>query len=315
MKLNKITTTVKGAFYKAKFKAIQHSPEILCVAGIVGVVGAAVTACVATTKISKITEEHKETMDAIHTMKERLEKGEEIPEYSMQDVKKDTTITYVQTGLKFAKTYAPAVILGTLSIGALVGSNRILRKRNAALAAAYTAVDSAFKKYRQNVVERFGEETDKELRYSIKKEKVEVEKEVDGKIKKVKETVETAAVGHSEYAKFFDASCKGWTKSPEYNLSFLRGVQETCNRKLRVQKYLFLNDVYDALGIERTRAGQVVGWLYDEENPTGDNYVDFFIYDLEADPDNNFAKQRFVNGLENVILLDFNVDGPILDKI
>lgn len=319
MKLNSIVNNIvkstKGAFYKTKFKCIQHSPEILAAVGIIGVVGAGVMACFETTKISEITDAHKSTMDDIHEMTNRIEVGAELDNYSLDDAKKDTAITYVQTGWKLVKLYAPSVILGTLSIGALVGSNRILRKRNAALAAAYAAVDSSFKKYRQNVVEKYGKEVDQEMRYGLKKEKVEVEKEIDGKTKKVKETVETAAVGYSDYAKFFDSSCAGWEKNPEYNLMFLKTVQNNANAKLRSKGYLFLNEVYDALGIERTQAGQIVGWFYDEKNPIGDNYVDFFMYDLNADPENADAKQRFVNGIENVILLDFNVDGPILDKI
>ena len=68
--------------------------------------------------------------------------------------------------------------------------------------------------------------------------------------------------------------------------------------------------MYDLLGIQRTSAGQVVGWIYDESNPIGDNYVDFGIYDLHDE-----AKRNFVNGYERTILLDFNVDGDILNMI
>ena len=62
------------------------------------------------------------------------------------------------------------------------------------------------------------------------------------------------------------------------------------------------------LGIPRTRAGQIVGWIYDKKNPIGDNYVDFGIYDT-----NKEANRNFVNGYERTILLDFNVEGNILE--
>ena len=112
----------------------------------------------------------------------------------------------------------------------------------------------------------------------------------------------------NEYARLFDDSCQGWSKDPEYNLTFLRTQERWANDVLRTKGYLFLNDVYDMLGIKRTKIGQIVGWIYDEKNPIGDNYIDFGI-DIEdnteiADMDGN----RF-------ILLDFNVDGNILDRI
>ena len=114
---------------------------------------------------------------------------------------------------------------------------------------------------------------------------------------------------YSEYARFYDCGNEGWTKDPEYNLMFLRQQQNYANEKLKVNGHLFLNEVYDMLGIPRSKAGQVVGWIYDEKNPNGDNFVDFGIYD------NKDGNRRFVNGYEATILLDFNVDGVIYDLI
>ena len=114
---------------------------------------------------------------------------------------------------------------------------------------------------------------------------------------------------HSEYARFFDELCPDWQKDPEYNLMFLRHMQNFATDKLRSKGHLFLNEVYDMLGIPRTKAGQVVGWIYDEKNPNGDNYVDFGIFNSSR-ADN----RRFVNGCEPVIIIDPNVDGEILNK-
>ena len=168
-------------------------------------------------------------------------------------------------------------------------------------------------KYRSNVVERFGEEVDKELRYNIKKKEIE-KKVVDknGKEKTKKEVVfevENPLDGISEYARFFDCGSEEHRKDPEYNLMFLRRQQDYANEVLKSKGHLFLNEVYDMLDIPRTQAGQVVGWLYDEKNPIGDNYVDFGIYTGKE------ANRRFINGYEYNILLDFNVDGVIYDKI
>ena len=286
----------------------KHSPEILVGVGIVGTVASTVLACKATTKLSAILEETKQTTEIIHN---GMEKGNiEGHEYTQEDGKKDLTIVYAQTGVKLLKLYAPAIAAGTISIACIVSGHKILRGRNLALAAAYAAVDKGFKDYRKNVVERFGKEIDKELRFNVKAKEFEVE-EVDenGKVTTKKEIVNVVDGNNvSAYARFFDELCPDYTKDAEFNLMYLRKQQEWANDVLRTKGFLFLNDVYEALGMPRSRAGQVVGWIYDEKNPNGDNYVDFGIYDI-----NRSSSREFVNGHERSILLDFNVDGDILN--
>jgi hypothetical protein len=212
--------------------------------------------------------------------------------------------------MKIAKLYAPAVILGSASLGCLLASNDILRKRNAALSAAYMTVDKSFKEYRNRVAERFGDEIEKEIRYGIKA--MEVETTVvneDGSEITITEQVKTMDPNlYSDYARFFDEASPCWQNDPEYNLMFLKSQQQYANDLLKAKGRLFLNEVYDMLGIDRTKAGQVVGWVYNPENPTGDNFVDFGIYDMSKE-----RVRAFVNGYETNILLDFNVDGNIWD--
>lgn len=308
MKKTELMTTVSSSFNKMGFKLKKHSPEILVVAGVIGTVASAVMACKATTKVSEILEKTKEDIDSIHDCadNESLE-----DEYTPEDAKKDLAIVYIQTGVKLTKLYAPAVALGVLSLGSILASNNILRKRNVALAAAYATVDKGFKEYRNRVVERFGEEVERELRHNIKAKKIDtIVVDENGKEKKVKETIQVADKlnAYSDYARFFDDGCKGWEKDSEYNLMFVKAQQQYANDLLKANGHLFLNEVYDMLGIPRTKAGQVVGWVYNNENPVGDNYVDFGIYDLHRE-----KVRDFVNGYERTILLDFNVDGNIWD--
>lgn len=320
MKKPEIMNNITRTLNKAAFKFKKHSPEILVVAGVVGVVGSTVMACKATTKVNDILDDTKDQLDKIHEAGERLENGKTLmlkdgEEYTIEQNKKDLTIVYAQTALKFAKLYGPAVIIGGLSITAILAGHNITRKRNIALAAAYTAVDKSFKEYRGRVVERFGEALDKELKYGIKSKEVdEVVTNEDGTESVVKKTVDvvdaTNPMNVSEYARFFDDGCAGWTKDPEYNLMFLRDQQRYANDLLKSKGHLFLNEVYDLLGIPRTKAGQIVGWIYDEKHPNGDNFVDFGIYDT-----NKTANRDFVNGYERTILLDFNVDGNIWDQM
>lgn len=296
------------AIHKSGFKLKKHSPEILVVAGVAGVVTSAVMACKATTKLSTVLEESKEQIDQIH---EYVEENGYTEKYSEEDSKKDLTIVYTQSALKLVKLYGPAVVLGTASIVAILGGHNILRKRNVALAAAYTTLDRGFKEYRSRVIDRFGKELDHELRYNIKSKQIEeVVKNEDGTETIVNKTVDVVDPNTiSDYAKWFDETCAGWTKDPEYNLMFLKDQQRFANDRLKSRGHLFLNEVYDMVGIDRTKAGQAVGWIYDEKHPVGDNFVDFGIYEIDR------AKRDFVNGTEKRILLDFNVDGPILDMI
>lgn len=312
MKNNKLMNKIGGTFNKMGFQLKKHSPEILIAVGVVGTVASAVMACVATTKVSDILDEAKTSLDIINTGKKDGQINGH--EYTEELAKKDAVATYIQTGGKIAKLYAPSVVLGALSITSIVTSNNILRKRCGALAAAYATVDKSYKEYRSRVAERFGETVEREIRYGIKTK--EVEETVvgeDGSETTITKTVSAidpeTAVNCSPYAKFFDEASPYWEKDAEYNLMFLKAEQNYANDLLKSRKYLFLNDVYKRLGIPETRAGQVVGWIYDEKNPVGDNYVDFGIFTSD-----NERTRDFVNGYERSILLDFNVDGNLLDR-
>lgn len=310
MKVKEIINSVSYNAHRIGFKIKKASPEIMVVAGVVGVVTSTVMACKATTKVNDILEETRKQVDDVHNVLDSDVISEN--EYNNDDAKKDLAIIYAQTGVKLIKLYAPSVIVGALSITGILASHKILKKRNVALTAAYATIDRSFKEYRGRVVERFGKELDRELRYNIKAQEIE-EKTVD---KDGNETVEKKTISvvdpnmYSDYARIFDNGSMGWTKDPEYNLMFLKLQQNQANDRLRAQGYLFLNDVYDMLGIPRTKAGQIVGWIYDEDNPVGDNFVDFGIYDIY-----NEKACDFVNGRERSIVLDFNVDGNILDMI
>lgn len=296
--------SIVNAAHKLGFKIKRRSPEILAVAGTIGIGVSGFMACKATLKLNDILEETKETIDTIHQVAEDESMADR---YSEEDAQKDLVITYTQTGVKIAKLYGPSVILGVLSVGCLLTSNNILRKRNVALAAAYTAVDKGFKEYRSRVVDRFGEAVDRELKYNLQTKKITetVIDEETGKEKKEKKTVEVVegdASDYSPYARFFDEASRHWENNAEYNMLFLHSAQEYMNHRLRAYGHLFLNEVYDYLDIPRTQAGNRMGWVYDEKNQIGDPYVDFNIFKV-----NRPAARDFVNGYEKSILLDFNV--------
>ena len=52
---------------------------------------------------------------------------------------------------------------------------------------------------------------------------------------------------------------------------------------------------------------QTVGWVYKPEgNPNGDNFIDFGVLETNRETE---------NGYEKALLMNFNVDGPILNLI
>lgn len=282
----------------------KYSPEILTGVGVVGIVASTVMACKATLKVDEVLDDAQKKIEKIKYAEETIDKKD----YSEQDYKKDLVIAYTQSGIGFVKLYGPSVTLGVASIACILGAHNIMRKRNVALIAAYKAVEGSFKDYRQRVVEEFGADKDRQFKYGIKNEEVtETEIGEDGKKHKVKSVVESVDVDHySEYAKFFDEASPEWKKDSEMNLFFLKCQQNYVNDLLHARGHVFLNEVYDALGIPRTRAGAVVGWVMGN----GDDNIDFGIYEL-----NNERARDFVNGYERSILLDFNVDGVIYDLI
>ena len=310
-----ILNSMSRKVHKFGFNVKKHSPEILAVTGTIGVVASAVMACKATTKLNDILEDSKEDIDLIHEKSEDIDFCEK-HDYTEEDTKKDLLIVYAQTGIKMVKLYGPSIALGTLSLGCLLQSSNILRKRNVALAAAYATVDKGFKQYRGRVVERFGDAVDRELRYNIKaKEVEEIVVDENGNETVVKKTINV--VNQEDISEFgrefsqYTVNRKGktilnpyWQPDNDYNLVFLKKQEQYANQILRSKGYLILNDVYDMLGLPPTKEGHIIGWIYceDEANPMGDNYVDFGLNNNDV---------LFSDDDESSLVLYFNVDGSI----
>ena len=274
----------------------KSSPGVLLGAGVVGMVGSTVLACRATLKMESVIDEAKDKLDMARTLDHH--------DYSEKDRSRDISLIYFQSSIKVVRLYAPAIILGGASIYALTSSHKMLTRRNAALTAAYAALEKGFDEYRTRVVEKYGEDEDRNFRYGSKE--VEI---VDPKTKRKKTVTRVLPGEPSIYARFFDLQSSSWSKEPEYNLIFLKCQQNYANDLLRARGHVFLNEVYDMLGVTRSKAGAVVGWVLSPNNDT-DNFVNFGVFDGKTD-----TARDFVNGHEGAILLDFNVDGIIYDRI
>lgn len=286
----------------------KHSPTILFGAGVASMVGSTVLACRATLKLEDVLAEIDAEKTKAIRVKELVDSGQvsEGTTYTEKEMKRDLAIIYVRGVRNIVKIYAPSIVLGAAGVACLTKSHNILKERNMALTAAYIAVDEAFKTYRKRVVDRYGEDVDRELRYET--EQVDIISTDDGSILS---TVRAAPGEPGMYARWFDEENVNWNAPPmeEYNRLFLRNQQNWANDILRARGHVFLNEVYGMLGLSHTSAGAVVGWVYDRNNERGDNYIDFGCWDVDDQP------LEFTNGREGSILLDFNVDGPIWQLI
>lgn len=293
-----VPTAISRVVAKNALNLQTNAPGLLFGVGIVGVVATAVLASKATLQVEDIlvdAQKHLANVDETAMLRST--------DYTEQDIKKDKAHVYLHTAKDLASIYWPAVLCGSISIAALTKSHSILNKRNAGLTAAYAAMDRAFTEYRRRVRDEVGEDRERELMYPLEKCEIDVANE-DGTTSKK----EISVRGHSQYAKLFGRhTSASWSPQSDFNIIFLRAQQNWANQRLHAKGYLFLNEVYDALGLDRTPAGQVVGWTLDQ----GDGYVDFGIFDSEMEP----KHLEFFLGHEDAILLDFNVAGVMYKKI
>jgi hypothetical protein len=273
-----------------KFFLNKNGPTILTGAGVVGFVATTALTVIATRKAElKFAEAEGKIKQAriISTIEEDDDRQK-----AQRLVK-----AYAEGGMILARTYAPPLIIGSASIVCILSAHGMMLKRQASLLAAYTALDAGYKAYRKRVVEKIGEEEEEALYRNVRAI------ESFNELGEACEIIDPANIPPSPYARFFDEASRNWTKTPEYNLLFLRSQQDWANDRLRAYGYVFLNEVYEALGLERSQAGQIVGWKLKGD---GDGFVDFGLYSIGDE-----GNRAFVNLIEHTVLLDFNVDGPI----
>jgi hypothetical protein len=290
MKLD--TGIITRSLSRSVLQTKANSPHIFFSLGVIGTITSTVLACRATLKLEKVLDEIKNDFETVKDMHSRIDKDK----YNHQEYIKDLAYVYGKSVIKLIQLYGPATAVGGVSIASLAGSHVQLTRRNAALSITLAAVTKAYNEYREVVRKEVGEEREFELFHDIHTKEIEVA----GK----KTTAKYSGNSYSIYARFFDETCVNWQKDPEINRMFLQHQERYANDMLKARGHVLLNDVYDALGMERSSAGAVVGWVL---NGDGDGYIDFGIFELSSN--------RFVNGLERSILLDFNVDGVVFELI
>ena len=268
----------------------KHAPTILTAAGTVGFIGTTVLASKATLKVEETLAEETALLVKVH---EAHEDGK----LTDKDATRDKAILYTRMTAKLAKLYAPALILGAASIASLVTGHGIMLKRNASLAAAYAAVDQAFKTYKKKVEAKFGKDAVIDALISNTEDEIadnELTLEAIAAVDKV-----------SPYGVIFDDENINWSADEDLAMLHLKCQQQYANDILQTRGHIFLNEVYKMLGFPHTPAGAVTGWVKGQ----GDDFVDFNIFEgtFEGEDKNGRTVTKWA--------LDFNVDGVMYDKI
>lgn len=289
--LQKLSQSVTRSVGRSVLKSKKNSPHIFFVGGVVGVIGSGILACRATLKLEETLDDIKSDVEAVRRIKNG-DLGD-----NKQETYKYAAYVTIKSTASIGRLYLPSIVLGGISIAALTGSHVQLTRRNAALSTTLAVVTKAYEEYRVRIQNELGKERELEIYHGVEEKEVEV----NGKTKTIKSATKN---GLSPYARFFDDFSSAYRKNAEMNRIFLECQQNYFNHILTVRGHVFLNEVYDAVGLERSQAGQVVGWVIHGD---GDNYIDFGLYDAH--------NAAFINGLERACLLDFNVDGVVYDKI
>lgn len=324
MKVNDIISGVKNIAGRAFLQAKAHSPEILLVVGVGGLIAGTVLACKATLKAQKVKEEYENTLQEINDIAadESIGNG-----YTEEDAAKDKLTLTVQTGVKMTGLYAPSFLLCGCSIACILLAHKIMSDRTASAIAFGNAAMAALSETRLKIAEKYGKEAEEEIRYGLTKVKSvnqELYSETDGSGKPIDDEEIVAEIdGCSPYARFIDRECGVWDKNADLILMTLKGVERDFNNTLIARcsggrpGYVFLSEVLQRLGIPRKRwpkDAAMVGWLYDKNNGGLHNYIDFGpLYRISKIDDG--CKDIVVEQYEKAVLIDFNIDGIIYDRL
>lgn len=284
----------KAQINKIRTKTNYQAPNILFYLGLVGMVGTVATGIQGAYKFGFAATDYENGMRVIN---EEAKAGR-LTEKQVKEMKRDQ---YKETAIEATKCFAPTLVLGIATIGCLTKSHNMLNNRIAGLSAAYTTLQTQFGEYRNRVRAEVGEDKEDELYFDRKKQNVKVS-DAEGNVSDLE--VEVQDAGGYKYL-FDEVNSNNWSSDPGYNRIFLQAQENYANDMLASRGHVFLNDIFDGLGMERTAAGAVVGWIAEEGA-----HVDFGLRNPGYEPNDLFWKDE-----ENSIQLNFNVQGVIFDKL
>lgn len=216
----------------AKHRIDENSTTILTCLGVVGVIATSVSAVKA----------HKKYEDLV--LEETCDRECELD-----------TMDKVKIAIP---TYAPTIFLGAATIGCIIGSNCINKKKQASITSAYMFLDSTFKSYKAKVKELYGEDADDRVMLELAKDDYS-------------EYEEILSVGEKRL--FFEPISRTYF---EASMAEVQQAEYLLNRELALSDYVKINDFLRYLGVDETDIGDVMGWsAFEMHEMKGSCWVDF----------------------------------------
>lgn len=308
-------------FNKVMFWGRRKSPELLVAASIIAAAGSIVLAIKATPKAEIVLEKANKNLKRIKT---DMNDDNKIAnkEYSVSLGKKELTKVYARTSLELGKLYLPTAIGFGLTVTGILGSHRIMKGRNVALAAAYTTLENGYRSYRERVAAKVGEKVERDIFRNVYEEEKEVT-EIDKKgneVTKLKKVKGPHIKVDSDFSVIYDSSAKDWQRDTNLNLNLLALREKYLNQKLQYEGAVFLHEVYEEIGIDisslgesKLQASRILGWIYDPADDTRDSYISFGLFDRMGN--RTEATMEALRNNDQELFLEFNVDGDILTGI
>jgi hypothetical protein len=280
-----------------KLVAKAKAPTIMVVSGVASMGASVVVA-------SKKTLQVEPLLEPVVADLEKIQKGIdlELDGYTSKMAAQDRGKVYGRTAIILTKHY---IVPGVLFFGgaALVfGGHHILLKRNATLAVAFTGVKEAFDAYRARVREEFGDAADQGMLHGHRQ--IEIIEE-DGTVRTVN-TRDWDAEHSDPYNRVFDSSSSQWYDDLGVNKMFVQNQMRMAQILLGQRGYLYLSEVYEALGFPETDVSRVVGWK-EKRNPDGSKDIPIVDFGLDRPMPDDWKYNR-----KNEIYLDFNCQGLII---
>lgn len=207
---------------------VDNSSTILTGVAVVGTIGTAILAS-------------KATLTAQEIIAYESEEAE---------IRDEPPLTRKEKFVHVLPCYIPTLIVGGLTIGAIIGADRIANRRMAALAAAYSLSERAYNEYKDKVVEKIGLGKERAVRDEVAKAQVQKNPYSEHKV----------IIGEDPQQLFLDAYSGRYFMS---SMDVLRRAENELNHHLIHFQYASLSDFYAKIGLASTLLSEEVGWNAD----------------------------------------------------
>lgn len=287
------------AYGAVKLLSKAHAPTIMVVSGVVSMGASVIGASKQTLKVEETLVPHVESLEKIQTGRDL-----DLDGYDDKAAQRDKIVVYTRVAKDLTKLY---FVPGVFFVGGaclVFGGHRMLLQRNATLAMAFTGIKKAYDTYRANVREEFGAEADQAMLHGYKIR--EVIDPVTGSVQTV--NVRDWDAEHVDpYNRVFGrGESTQWHDDIGVNKLFIAGQQRMAQILLGNRGYLYLSEVYEALGFPETDISRVVGWKAGF-NPDGSKEIPVLDFGLDRPMPDDWKYSK-----DNAIYLDFNCQGLII---